>query len=136
MCRTAIVDSHITFSLMDELAAASAAAASAARDPSRSEFTESDRSADMVALFNDLDKNFVSRLLFSGKVAHTRLWRLMLETLLKKRMTPWQHAVFFGRCCPRTRGVAGGLKGRALQEALAEFTEECSVAEELSWLRS
>ena len=110
---------------MDELAAASAAAASAARDPSRSEFTESDRSADMVALFNDLDKNFVSRLLFSGKVAHTRLWRLMLETLLKKRMTPWQHAVFFGRLCPRTRGVAGGLKGRALRVTGGLLSTSC-----------
>ena len=65
---------------MDELASASAALAGGARAPTRIEFTDNDRSADMVALFNDLDKNFISRLVFSGKVAHTRLWRMMLET--------------------------------------------------------
>ena len=116
---------------MDELAAASAAVSQGACVSHHIEFTESDRTADMVAIFNDLDKHFLTRLLFSGKVARTRLWRQMLETLLQKRLSKWQHAVFFGKHCPRSNGVGQGLKGRALQGALAEYAEECSVADEL-----
>ena len=93
--------------------------------------TESDRTTDMVALFNGLDKNLVQRLLFSGKVDDTSLWLRMLEAVMKKRLSEWQHAVVFRNLDPRTRGVETGLRGGALTRALADVTEECTVADEL-----